>query len=83
MSTLEMFLTQLRTARGMERLGILRHLRNYIDTTDINDIIEQIQNITDKGLLKYLIEAKPIKPILDATLQRWDELTREELKTQE
>ena len=78
--TLEMFLRNLQLARGVEHMAILRHLREYIDATPIEEIIRQINEIKDKMLLKYLIEAKPIKPILEATLRRYDELTLEELK---
>ena len=78
--TLEMFLKNLQLARGMDHMAILRHLREYIDATPIGDIIRQINEINDKMLLKYLIEAKPIKPILEATLRRYDELTEQERK---
>ena len=78
--TLEMFLRNLQLARGMDHMAILRHLREYIDATPIDEVIAQINEINDKMLLKYLIEAKPIKPILEATLRRYDELTEKELK---
>ena len=78
--TLEMFLKNLQLTRGVEHMAILRHLREYIDATPIDEVIAQINEINDKMLLKYLIEAKPIKPILEATLKRYDELTEQELK---
>jgi hypothetical protein len=78
--TLEMFLKQLQLARGVDWMAIMRHLREYIDATPVEDIIRQINEITDIRLLKYLIAAKPIKPILEATLKRYDELLEEQLK---
>jgi hypothetical protein len=67
-------LLNLKDKKGYEYQAMLSMVRTYIDVTPPEKVVEEIGKITDPELLRYLLAAKPVKHVYDATVKRIQEL---------
>jgi len=74
MSSLEEYARKAWTTYGLEHQSWIRRLRNYIKMTPEEQLIEEINRITDINLFRMLWEAGLSRPLQEAALRRYDEL---------
>jgi len=71
---LERYAKRVVETRGMMHLIQLARLREYIRTTPIEYLIQEIGKLTDLNQLRALVEAGLRPPLLEAVLRRTNEL---------
>ena len=81
MSLLEEYARKAWTTYGLQHQSWIRKLRNYIKTTPAEQLIEEINRITDINLFRMLWEAGLPSELQEAALRRYDELRLRRLVT--
>ena len=74
MSALELYVKHARDTKGLVHAEAMQSLRRYIKISRPEDIIKQVEKITDYLLLKTLWEAGLSAEIQEAVLKRSREL---------
>jgi hypothetical protein len=74
MSALEELCRRVHHSRGMFHKLALEALRDFLNTTPEERLIEMISTFSSKVLLRHLWEAGLTRPLQEAVLKRYEEL---------